>query len=211
MGATACIVIPVFVDWVDENPGRDWRVLAWFIHDHLPYSEMVFFKRNGTVNLTWRGDPDDAAQDGDTRQFNGSSDSIVWRSEPRRRVLGRIEPRGLMFENGEAKEGRYRSGHYVELLHHLCGGVSRPGLADYLRELREAKRPEDDRFDNLINEWKAGEVPQTFKKWRSEQIVSINAAWLASGEGPSSLAVRENRLRQPQNGSSGAGTGFGAS
>ena len=59
MGATACIVIPGFADWVDERAGRDWRVLAWFIHEHLPYSEMVFFARNGTVNLTWRGDPND--------------------------------------------------------------------------------------------------------------------------------------------------------
>ena len=196
MGATACIVIPEFVDWVNENPRRDWRVLAWFIHDHLPYSEMVYFKRNGTVNLTWRGDPDDTAQDGDAPQFNGSSDSIVWRSEPQRRVLGRVKPQGLMFENGEAKEGRYRSGHYVELLHHLCGGDSRPGLAVYLRKLREAKAPEDSRFANLVNEWKAGEVPKTFKKWRSEQVASINAAWPESGEGPSSFAERENRFRQ---------------
>ena len=140
MGATACIVIPEFIDWLEDNPGRDWRVLAWFIHDHLPYSEMVFFNPNGTVNLTWRGDPDDAAQDGDVRQFDGSCDSIVWRSEPRRRVLAFVEPKGLMFANGKAKEGRRRSGHYVELLHHLCAGDSRPGLGHYLRELLEAKR-----------------------------------------------------------------------
>ena len=144
MGATACIVIPEFADWVDEKAGRDWRVLAWFIHDHLPYSEMVFFKRNGTVNLTWRGDPDDDAHVGEPRKFDGGSDNIVWRSEPLRRVLSRVDPLGLMFENGKAKEGRRRSGHYVDLLHHLCGGDSRPGLADYLRELREAKGPEDD-------------------------------------------------------------------
>ena len=42
MGATVCVLIPGLVDWMDERPGRDWRVLAWFIHDHLPYSEMVF-------------------------------------------------------------------------------------------------------------------------------------------------------------------------
>ena len=67
MGATVCIVIPGFVDWVDEKSGRDWRILAWFIHDHLPYSEMVFFVRNAAVNLTWRGDPNDQSQDGDVR------------------------------------------------------------------------------------------------------------------------------------------------
>ena len=53
IGATACIVIPWFVDWLERHPGQDWRALAWFIHDHLPYSEMVFFARNAAVNLTW--------------------------------------------------------------------------------------------------------------------------------------------------------------
>ena len=51
MGATVCIVIPGFVDWMNENAGRDWRTLAWLIHDHLPYSEMVFFVQNAAVNL----------------------------------------------------------------------------------------------------------------------------------------------------------------
>lgn len=56
VGATACIVIPWFVDWLKEHPGHDWRALAWFIHDHLPYSEMVFFASNA-VNLTWSEAP----------------------------------------------------------------------------------------------------------------------------------------------------------
>ena len=142
MGATACIVLPAFADWVEEHPGRDWRVLAWFVHDHLPYSEMVFFNRNGTVNLTWRGDPDDSAQSGDARDFDGRIDSIVWRSKPRRKILSHVGPKGLMFENGKAKEGRERSGHYVDLLHHLRGGQARGGLSDHLRALREAKARE---------------------------------------------------------------------
>ena len=198
MGATACIVIPEFVDWVEEKPGRDWRVLAWFIHDHLPYSEMVFFNRNGTVNLTWRGDPDDKAHDGDPRQFDGASDRILWRSEPLRRVLGQAKPKGLMFEDGTAKEGRPRSGHYVEFLHRLCGGDSGAGLADYLRELREAKGPEDDRFNNLVNECKGGAAPKTFKKWRSEQVDRINSAWRDSGKKDCSFAERENWYRRMQ-------------
>ena len=145
IGATACIVISEFVDWVEEDPGRDWRVLAWFIHDHLPYAEMVFFNRNGTVNLTWRGDSDAAAEDGDVRRFDGSSGSIVWQSQSLRRVQSWVEPAGLMFENGKAKEGWQRSAYYVDLLHRLCGAGSRPGLADYLRKLNEATRAEDRR------------------------------------------------------------------
>ena len=150
MGATVCIAIPAFVDWLEEDPGRDWRVLAWFIHDHLPYSEMVFFNRNGTVNLTWRGDPDDAGQEGDVRHFDGSCDSIVWRSKPKKRVLGWVDPKGLMFENGKPKEGRDRSAHYVDLLHHLHRMESPPGLPDYLRRLREKKSDEDVRSGQLI-------------------------------------------------------------
>lgn len=36
MGATACIVIPSFADRYEA--GADWREMAWWIHDHLPYS-----------------------------------------------------------------------------------------------------------------------------------------------------------------------------
>ena len=41
MGATACIVIPWFADRYAET--GDWRPLAWFVHDHLPYSRLCFF------------------------------------------------------------------------------------------------------------------------------------------------------------------------
>lgn len=51
MGATACIVIPAFYD-AFSNDG-DWKKLAWWIHDHLPYSEMFFFKKYWAFNLTW--------------------------------------------------------------------------------------------------------------------------------------------------------------
>ena len=55
MGATACIVIPWFIDTKQYQDTRDWRPLAWYIHDHLPcYSEMVFYKSNAAFNLTWR-------------------------------------------------------------------------------------------------------------------------------------------------------------
>lgn len=35
MGATACIVIPWFAD--RYAAGADWRAMAWWVHDHLPY------------------------------------------------------------------------------------------------------------------------------------------------------------------------------
>lgn len=56
MGACACIVIPWFADQYEA--GRDWRDLAWWIHDNLPYSSMYFFPIRAAVNLVWREDPD---------------------------------------------------------------------------------------------------------------------------------------------------------
>ena len=58
MGATACIVVPRFIDsdWYQKT--HDWKPLAWFIHDQgdekLPYSEMCFYPKNAAFNLTWR-------------------------------------------------------------------------------------------------------------------------------------------------------------
>ena len=51
MGATACIVVPWFADRYEA--GADWRQLAWWIHDHLPYSELYFFPRLAAFNITW--------------------------------------------------------------------------------------------------------------------------------------------------------------
>ncbi|MGO4909737.1 hypothetical protein ACEN2J_15540 [Pseudorhodobacter sp. W20_MBD10_FR17] len=55
MGACVSVVVPWFAD--QYNAGRDWRDLAWWVHDHLPYHEMWFFSTNAAFNLTWRQDP----------------------------------------------------------------------------------------------------------------------------------------------------------
>ena len=55
MGACACVVVPWFADRYAQ--GRDWRDLAWWVHDHLPYSAMWFFPRLAAFNLTWREEP----------------------------------------------------------------------------------------------------------------------------------------------------------
>lgn len=56
MGACVSVVVPWFAD--QYNQGRDWRDLAWWVHDHLSYHEMWFFPTNAAFNLTWREDPD---------------------------------------------------------------------------------------------------------------------------------------------------------
>ena len=53
--AGASIVIPWFADQYDK--GRDWRDLAWWMHDHLPYSDIWFFPKLAAFNLVWRATP----------------------------------------------------------------------------------------------------------------------------------------------------------
>lgn len=53
--AGASIVIPWFADRYAQ--GRDWRDLAWWLHDHLTYSEIWFFPKLCAFNLVWRPIP----------------------------------------------------------------------------------------------------------------------------------------------------------
>lgn len=55
MGAAVSLVIPWFADGYAE--GRDWRDLAWWLHDHLDYSEIRFFPRLCAFNLHWSERP----------------------------------------------------------------------------------------------------------------------------------------------------------
>lgn len=72
-GATACIVIPWFADRYEN--GADWRSLAWWIHDHLPYADMYFFPRMAAFNLSWH-------------------------ESPKRGISSYIEPRGRLTKSG---------------------------------------------------------------------------------------------------------------
>ena len=55
MGATACIVVPGF--WDRFQAEGDWQRLAWWIHDHLPYSSLYFFPTYWAFNITWSERP----------------------------------------------------------------------------------------------------------------------------------------------------------
>jgi hypothetical protein len=54
-GATACVVVPWFLEPYEQ--GADWRSLAYWIHDHLPYSELQFFPKLCAFNINWHEDP----------------------------------------------------------------------------------------------------------------------------------------------------------
>lgn len=51
MGAVACLALPWLVDRM--TAGTPWQALAWWIHDHLPYSELQFFPKLGAFNIGW--------------------------------------------------------------------------------------------------------------------------------------------------------------
>lgn len=75
--AGTSLVVPWFADQYDR--GRDWRDLAWWVHDHLPYSEMWFFPKLAAFNL-------------------------VWRPEPLRTISSYIAPRGMLLRAGDAPD-----------------------------------------------------------------------------------------------------------
>lgn len=56
MGATACMVVPWFADRYEA--GTPWQALAWWIHDHLPYSSLCFFPKLAAFNITWYEQPE---------------------------------------------------------------------------------------------------------------------------------------------------------
>lgn len=73
--AGASVVIPWFADQYER--GRDWRDLAWWLYDHVPFSEVWFFPKLCAVN-------------------------IAWRPVPSRRIDSYIAPRGRLLAAGEA-------------------------------------------------------------------------------------------------------------
>ena len=50
--AGASIVIPWFAD--QYATGRDWRDLAYWLYDHLPFAEVWFFPKLCAFNVSWR-------------------------------------------------------------------------------------------------------------------------------------------------------------
>ncbi len=56
MGAAACVVVPWFAD--RYRAGADWRNLAWWIHDHLPYAHLQFFPKLCAFNIQWHEEPE---------------------------------------------------------------------------------------------------------------------------------------------------------
>ena len=73
MGAMASIVVPWLVD--RSKQGVTWQAMAWWIHDHLPYSELQFYPKLLAFN-------------------------IGWHECPKRRITSFVKPRGLLTKPG---------------------------------------------------------------------------------------------------------------
>ncbi|WP_306252737.1 hypothetical protein [Parvularcula sp. IMCC14364] len=55
MGAMATIVVNGFIPYFEET--GDWQAMAWWIHDHLPYSSMMFYPKFAVFNIGWHENP----------------------------------------------------------------------------------------------------------------------------------------------------------
>lgn len=77
-GATACIALPWFTDRYAQ--GADWRALAYWIHDHLPYSELQFFPAICAFNISWH-------------------------EKPKKSIYSFIEPKGYLLREAHSPSG----------------------------------------------------------------------------------------------------------
>ncbi len=55
IGAMVSIVVNWYLPRYEET--SDFRPLAWWVHDHLPYSSMCFFSKLCAFNLGWYEEP----------------------------------------------------------------------------------------------------------------------------------------------------------
>jgi hypothetical protein len=58
MGAAATVVVHAFVPYYQAT--GDWEAMAWWVHDHLPYSRLEFFPKLAAFNLGWSEAPERA-------------------------------------------------------------------------------------------------------------------------------------------------------
>ena len=85
MGATACVVVPWYLDRYALT--GDWRPLAWWIHDHLAYGHLQFFPKLAAFN-------------------------IQWHERPKRLIDSYAPPKGILTRPGMANHGGHHRAFY---------------------------------------------------------------------------------------------------
>ncbi len=78
IGAVTSVVVPWLID--QQSRGVSWEAMAWWIHDHLPYSDLQFFPKMMAFN-------------------------IGWHQAPKRTIYSFIQPRGFLTKPGFANHG----------------------------------------------------------------------------------------------------------
>ena len=98
LGACSSIVIPWFARQYEA--GRDWKDLAWWLHDHLDYHAITFFPKRAAFNLTWRENPERRISTwiGSTRSLLKAGDQPSVPTEDRRAQYAYFPPfRGIRY------------------------------------------------------------------------------------------------------------------
>ncbi len=94
-GAMATIVVHALIPYYERT--GDWEAMAWWVHDHLPYSELEFFPKLAAFNLGWH-------------------------ERPRRLIRSYIPPRrGLLTKSGMANQTGEHRDAYAAFLSELVG------------------------------------------------------------------------------------------
>jgi hypothetical protein len=89
MGATATVVVNSFIPTYERT--GDWPALAWWIHDHLPYSSLYFFPKLAAFNINWH-------------------------ENPKRRIDSYVKPRGCLTKPGMTNHGGSHGEFYEGVL-----------------------------------------------------------------------------------------------
>jgi hypothetical protein len=124
-GATACIVVPALADYIVQ--GGSWTAMAWWIHDHLPYSSLCFFAKLGAFN-------------------------IGWHEVPERSIDSFAAPKGCLTKKGMANHADDHAHEYAELLRFVDAGVLAPELAQLPRRAEPIVPPALPRAKRLSTE-----------------------------------------------------------
>jgi len=76
-GGCAVVVVPWFADRYAMEGG--WQAMGWWIHDHLPYSNVQFLPKLAAIRLQWH-------------------------QRPKRRIESFLKPRGVLTKPGMANQ-----------------------------------------------------------------------------------------------------------
>lgn len=95
LGAMACIAVNRAIPYYQRT--GDWQALAWWMHDHLPYGEMIFYPKLAAFNISWN-------------------------PAPKRTIYSQIPPdRGYLTKPGRANHAGRHDDAYADLLRAVDG------------------------------------------------------------------------------------------